>query len=414
MLSKKQSIAVGSITATLHHLPQDPLTGALAVPIYQTATFVQDAPGQHKGYDYARTANPTRAALESLIAHLEQADAGFAFSSGLAAIDAVVKLLKAGDEIIAVDDIYGGAYRQFVHIYQKLGIQLRFVDTTNAENIKLVLSPQTKMIWIESPTNPTLKISDIEAIVKIAKAYSPDILVVVDNTFASPALQQPLSLGADIVVHSGTKYLGGHSDLIAGLVLTKNKALSEQIKFIQNACGAILSPHDSWLLIRGIETLHLRVDRQCKSAYLLAHYLSTHQSVAQVYYPGLTTHHNHKIAAEQQSAFGAIISFTLKEDSCETAHAVVRNTQYFKLAESLGGVKSLICHPASMTHKSIPEAQRKSVGISDSLIRLSVGIEDVQDLILDLEQALSTNSNIEQAIASDAVENISSLLKQDL
>lgn len=232
MLSKKQSIAVGSITATLHHLPQDPLTGALAVPIYQTATFVQDAPGQHKGYDYARTANPTRAALESLIAHLEQADAGFAFSSGLAAIDAVVKLLKAGDEIIAVDDIYGGAYRQFVHIYQKLGIQLRFVDTTNAENIKLVISPQTKMIWIESPTNPTLKISDIEAIVKIAKAYSPDILVVVDNTFASPALQQPLSLGADIVVHSGTKYLGGHSDLIAGLVLTKNKALSEQIKFI--------------------------------------------------------------------------------------------------------------------------------------------------------------------------------------
>lgn len=386
-MSNTSNNIAGNNTALIHTIPVDPLTGSISVPIYQTSTFVQEAPGVNKGYDYARSGNPTRAALENLIAKLEGGTSGAAFASGLAAIDAVVKLLESGDEILAVDDIYGGAFRQFTHIYAKFGITVNYVDTTDVNNVLNGITPKTKLIWIETPTNPTLKISDIEAICRIAKATSENILVCVDNTFASPALQQPLTLGADIVIHSGTKYLGGHSDLIAGLVVTKTQDLGEKIKFIQNACGAILSPNDSWLLIRGIETLNLRVAQHCRNAQTVAEWLINHPSVENVYYPGLKTHRNHDIAARQQSAFGGIISFSLKENTEEAAIAFATNTQYFKLAESLGGVKSLLCHPATMTHKSIPAEKRRASGVADSLIRLSVGLEDVEDLIKDIENA---------------------------
>lgn len=377
-------------TQLIHSIPVDPLTGAISVPIYQTSTFVQEAPGVNKGYDYARTGNPTRAALEDIIAKLENGSVGIAFGSGLAAIDAVIKLLEAGDEILAVDDIYGGAFRLFTHIYQKFGITVNYVDTTNAENVFNAVTPKTKLIWIETPTNPTLKISDIEAIAKIAKANH--CLLCVDNTFASPALQQPLLLGADIVVHSATKYLGGHSDLIAGLVVTKEKETGDKIKFIQNASGAILSPFDSWLVIRGIETLPLRLKQHCSNAQAVAEFLETHPAVEKVYYPGLTNHVNHDIAARQAKGFGGIVSFTLKNDTEEAATAFVTSTQYFKLAESLGGVKSLLCHPAQMTHKSIPSEKRKAAGVADSLIRLSVGLEEVADLINDLDSAFKTTA----------------------
>jgi cystathionine beta-lyase len=340
----------------------------------------------NRGYDYARSGNPTRAVLENLIAELEAGATGSAFASGLAAIDAVVKLLKSGDEILAVDDIYGGAFRQFTHIWAKFGITVRYVDTTDASNVLDAISPATKLVWLETPTNPTLKISDIEAIAGIAHANGS--LLCVDNTFASPALQQPIKLGADIVLHSATKYLGGHSDLIAGLVVTKTKELGEQIRFIQNACGAILAPHDSWLVIRGIETLHLRLAQHNRSAAEVAQFLLSHEAVESVYYPGLVTHNNHDIAARQQSGFGGIVSFTLKHDTEDAAKAVVCNTQLFKLAESLGGIKSLCCHPATMTHKSIPAERRRSGGVADSLIRLSVGLEDARDLVADLSSAL--------------------------
>lgn len=386
-MSNTSNYIAGSNTSIIHGIPVDPLTGSVSVPIYQTSTFVQEAPGVNKGYDYARTGNPTRAALENLIAKLEGGAAGAAFASGLAAIDAVVKLLESGDEILAVDDIYGGAFRQFTHIYAKFGIKVNYVDTTDINNVIDGITPQTKLIWIETPTNPTLKISDIEAICRIAKATDDSILVCVDNTFASPALQQPIALGADIVIHSGTKYLGGHSDLISGLVVTKTQELGEKIKFIQNACGAILSPNDSWLLIRGIETLNLRVAQHCRNAQEVAEWLVSHPLVENVYYPGLKTHRNHDVATKQQSAFGGIVSFNLKENTEEAAIAFVCSTQYFKLAESLGGVKSLLCHPATMTHKSIPAEKRRAAGVADSLIRLSVGLEDVQDLIADIEQA---------------------------
>ncbi|MBL0272060.1 MAG: PLP-dependent transferase [Chitinophagaceae bacterium] len=379
-----------SINATqlIHSIPVDPLTGAIAVPIYQTSTYVQDSPGVNRGYDYARTGNPTRAALEDIIAKLENGTVGVAFGSGLAAIDAVLKLLESGDEILAVDDIYGGAFRLFTHIYQKFGIHANYVDTTDIENVFHAVTPKTKLIWIETPTNPTLKISDIAAIARIAKANQ--CLLCVDNTFASPALQQPLNLGADIVVHSATKYLGGHSDLIAGLVVTKEKELGEKIKFIQNASGAILSPFDSWLVIRGIETLTLRVKQHGHNAQAIAEFLVTHPAVDKLYYPGLTTHVNHTVAAKQATGFGGIVSFTLKDDTTEAATAFVTSTRYFKLAESLGGVKSLLCHPAQMTHKSIPVEKRQAAGVADSLIRLSVGLEDIADLVNDLDQAFKT------------------------
>jgi cysteine-S-conjugate beta-lyase len=373
-------------TQLIHSIPVDPLTGAISVPIYQTSTFVQDAPGVNKGYDYARSGNPTRATLESLVAQLEGGSTGIAFGSGLAAIDAVVKLLQTGDEIIAVDDIYGGAFRLFEQVYKKFGITVHYVDTTNVEAVFNALTPKTKLIWIETPTNPTLKVTDIRAIAKIAKAHK--CLLCVDNTFASPALQQPLSLGADLVIHSGTKYLGGHSDLIAGLVVTADPALGQQVKFLQNATGAILGPFDSWLLIRGIETLHLRIRQHCASARAIAAFLEFHPAVDKVYYPGLATHPGHEIAARQSKGFGGIVSFTLKEDTQEAAASFAVSTGLFKLAESLGGIKSLVSHPATMTHKTIPAERRKAAGVADSLIRLSTGLEDAGDLIEDLRQAL--------------------------
>jgi len=371
-------------TELIHSIPVDPLTGAISVPIYQTSTFVQEAPGVNKGYDYARSGNPTRATLESLIAKLEKGSVGLAFSSGLAAIDAVVKLLKTGDEILAVDDIYGGAFRLFTNVYEKFGIKVKYVDFTDPENVFNAITPDTRLIWIETPTNPTLKISDIEAIAKIAKANR--CLLCVDNTFASPVLQQPLVLGADIVIHSATKYLGGHSDLIAGLIVTKEKELGDQLKYLQNACGNILAPFDSWLVIRGIETLHLRVRQHCASAQEIAEFLETHPAVDKVFYPGLKTHPNHHIAKKQAKGFGGIVSFTLKEDTEAAAIQFVTNTKLFKLAESLGGIKSLISHPANMTHKSIPAEKRRAAGVSDSLIRLSIGLEEVEDLVNDLEK----------------------------
>jgi cysteine-S-conjugate beta-lyase len=378
---------MSNATQLIHSIPIDPLTGAIAVPIYQTSTFVQEAPGVNKGYDYARSGNPTRAALEEIIAKLENGSTGSAFGSGLAAIDAVLKLLKAGDEIVAVDDIYGGAFRLFTHIYEKFGITVHYTDTTNPLNVFHAITSKTKLIWIETPTNPTLKVSDIAAIARIAKASGS--LLCVDNTFASPALQKPLDLGADIVIHSATKYLGGHSDLIAGLVVTKEKELGDRIRFIQNASGAILSPFDSWLVIRGIETLNLRVKQHCRNAQAVAEFLETHPAVDKVYYPGLPSHPNHEVAAKQATGFGGIVSFTLKNDTEEAATAFVTSTNYFKLAESLGGVKSLLCHPAQMTHKSIPAEKRRAAGVADSLVRLSVGLEEVADLVKDLEQAFS-------------------------
>ncbi len=378
-----------SATKIIHSIPSDPLTGAISVPVYQTSTFIQEAPGVHKGFDYARSNNPTRKVLEDVIAELEGGHSGFAFGTGLAAIDAVLKLLSAGDEIVAVDDIYGGAYRLFTHVYEKLGISIKYVDTTEIDNVSQAVSSRTKLVWIESPTNPTLKVSDIAAISKIAKRV--DALLVVDNTFASPIAQQPLSLGADIIIHSGTKYIGGHSDLVAGLVVTKTEALSDKIKFVQNASGGILGPWDCFLTIRGIETLDLRFKKQCENAEKVAGFLVNHPEVGEVYFPGLPSHKNHEIASAQQNGwFGGIVSFTLKEDTVEAANRFVTGTHYFKLAESLGGVKSLLCHPPQMTHASIPREIRLRAGIKDSLIRLSCGIEDAQDLVEDLEKAFES------------------------
>ncbi len=373
-------------TKILHSIPVDPLTGAISTPIYQTSTFVQESPGVHKGYDYARSNNPTRKVLEDLIATLENGSNGYAFGSGLAAIDAVVKLLKSGDEIIAVDDIYGGAFRLFTHIYEKCGIKVTYVDATDAQNVANAISSQTKLIWIESPTNPTLKIADIAAISKIAKAVGA--LLCVDNTFASPAAQKPIDLGADLVIHSATKYLAGHSDIIAGLVVTNTAVLGEKIKFIQNASGAILGPWDSWLAIRGIETLNLRIKQHSENAQKIAEYLLQNDLVKNVYYPGLPQDKNHEIATQQMKYFGGIISFDLKVDDKSIASEIVSGTKYFKLAESLGGLKSLICLPCEMTHKSIPRELRYQSGVTDSLIRLSVGLEDADDLIEDLKGVL--------------------------
>ena len=395
---------MSNATELIHSIPVDPLTGSISVPIYQTSTFVQEAPGVNRGYDYARTNNPTRAVLENIMATLEGGTTGAAFASGLSAIDAVLKLLKSGDEIVAVDDIYGGAFRLFTHIYEKFGINVHYTDTTDPSNVFEVITPHTKLIWIETPTNPTLKVSDIKAIAKIAKAKG--CLLCVDNTFASPALQKPLGLGADIVVHSATKYLGGHSDSIAGIVVTKEKELGGKIKFIQNASGAILSPFDSWLIIRGIETLHVRIREHCRNAQIIAGYLEHHPLVDKVFYPGLPSHPNHTIAAQQASGFGGIVSFSLKTDTEAAATAFVTGTKYFKLAESLGGVKSLLCHPAAMTHKSIPPEKRRAAGVTDSLIRLSVGLEDIADLVEDLEQSfkkLITEISYKQSLTGELV-----------
>lgn len=377
---------MNKITQIIHSIPVDELTGSISVPIYQTATYVQEAPGVNKGYDYARTNNPTRAVLEKIIAQLEGGVAGFAFASGLAAIDSIIKTLKSGDEIVAVDDIYGGAYRLFTLIYKKFGIRIHYVDTTDASNISEYLNENTKLVWLESPTNPTLKISDIKAIAELA--HQVGALVVIDNTFATPLAQNPIDLGADIVMHSATKYLGGHSDLLAGLVVVNSEKLAEEIKFIQNSSGGVLGPQDCWLVIRGIETLAIRVERQCENAVKIADFLASHPDVDHVNYPGLASHKNHEIAKVQQNGlYGGMISFSLKNDTEEAALAFVTSTEYFKLAESLGGVKSLLCHPSQMTHKSVPREKRLASGINDSLIRLSVGIEAAEDLISDLDQA---------------------------
>lgn len=373
-------------TKLIHSVPVDPQTGAISVPIYQTSTFVQEAPGVNKGYDYSRSNNPTRAALEGLIAQLEGGAAGFAFSSGLAAIDAVIKLLNAGDEVLAVDDIYGGTYRILTGVYSRLGIQVKFVDTTDERNVARQISPKTKLVWLETPTNPTLKISDIQRIAEIAHANGA--LLVVDNTFCSPALQCPIELGADIVIHSATKYIAGHSDVIAGLVVTRTEALGQQIKYIQNSSGAVLGPFDSWLCIRGLETLSLRIEKQSQNAFRVARFLEGCEEVDKVYYPGLESHPNHHIAVRQQKLFGGVLSFTLKNDTQEAAEKFVTSTKLFRLAESLGGVKSLLCHPAQMTHASVPVEKRHATGIQDSLIRLSCGIENHSDLIQDVAHAL--------------------------
>jgi cystathionine beta-lyase/cystathionine gamma-synthase len=382
---------MNELTSILESIPVDPLTGSVAVPIYQTSTYVQEAPGVNKGFDYTRTNNPTRKILEEIAAKLEGGARGLAFASGLAAIDATVKLLKAGDEILAVDDIYGGAFRLFTTVYNRFGITVKFVDTTNYKNVEKEISAKTKMIWLESPTNPLLKISDIQEIAKIAKKNNT--LLVVDNTFASPISQKPLQLGADIVIHSATKYIGGHTDVLAGLIITANEALGEELKYIQNASGGVLSPFDSWLLIRSIETLKIRVEKHAESALKVAKYLEGKKEIKQVNFPGLESHANFQIAKKQQKLPGSIISISFHKDTEETAIKFVTSTRIFKLAESLGGAKSLISHPATMTHKSIPVEVRHKSGVCDSLVRLSVGLEDAEDLINDIEQALKNLNN---------------------
>ncbi len=365
----------------------DPVSGAVMTPIYQTSTYVQEAPGVHKGYEYARTKNPTRDALQDNLAALENGAKAICFSSGLSAMDAVIRLLNPGEEVVSVNDLYGGSYRQLVRVHARYGILSRFVDMSDASDIEQHISDKTKMLWIETPTNPMLNIVDIEAICKIAKEKG--VLVCVDNTFASPYLQNPLNLGADIVLHSCTKYLGGHSDVVMGAVIVKEEAMSEHFYFLQNAVGAVPGPQDCFLMLRGIKTLHLRVQRACENAARLAEFLKTHPKVNRVNYPGFESHPNHEVAKKQMRMFGAMVSFDLKGDDFEAAKKIMTATHYFLLAESLGGVESLMGHPASMTHGSIPREERLKVGLTDSLIRLSVGVEDVNDLMEDIENALS-------------------------
>ena len=364
----------------------DPSTGAIMTPIYQTSTYVQAAPGQHKGYEYARSQNPTRKALEDALAIIENGKFGLCFSSGVAATDAVIKLLSPGDEVIATNDMYGGTYRLFTKVFEKFGIKFHYVDMTNAENIRSYINENTKLIWTETPTNPLMNVSDIAALAAIAKQHNA--LLVVDNTFATPYLQNPLDLGADIVMHSATKYLGGHSDVIHGCLIMNDAELREQLYFIQKSCGAVPGPQDCFLMLRGIKTLHVRMQRHCENGARIAHFLRQHPKVARVYWCGFEDHPNYAVAKKQMRDFGGMMSFTLKDDSAEAATRLLSSTKVFSLAESLGGVESLINHPASMTHASIPREERIKNGLTDSLIRLSVGIEDADDLIDDLNQAI--------------------------
>jgi len=374
-------------TKTIHGGQKpDPAYGAVMPPIYQTSTYVQTTPGGHKGFAYSRSHNPTRQALENAFASLENGAFGLAFGSGMAAIDAVMKILKPGDEVICTNDLYGGTYRLFTKIFEGFGITFHFVDMQKASNIEGFINEQTKLIWVETPTNPMLNIIDIVAIAKIAKQHN--VLLAVDNTFATPYLQQPLDLGADIVMHSATKYLGGHSDLVMGALIVKNKALADQLYFIQNASGAICGPQDAFLALRGIKTLHVRMQRHCENGKAVAEFLNTHPKVEKVYWPGFESHPNHDIAKAQMSGFGGMVSFVAKGNNYDEAIKFVENLKVFTLAESLGGVESLCGHPASMTHASIPKEEREKIGVVDSLIRLSVGIEDETDLIKDLSQAL--------------------------
>ena len=366
----------------------DPTTGAIMTPIYQTSTYVQESPGKHKGYEYARTQNPTRDVLQNNLAALENGKHGICFSSGLGATDAILKLFKPGDEIIASSDLYGGTYRIMVRVFQSFGLTFKFISLDDPANLEAALTPATKMVWIETPTNPLLRIVDITAIAQITNANA--IQLVVDNTFASPYLQNPLDLGADIVMHSVTKYLGGHSDTVMGAIITNNDETAQQLKFIQNACGAVPGPQDCFLVLRGIKTLHVRMQRHCENAMKIARFLNEHPKVSQVYYPGLESHPGHDLAKHQMRDFGGMVSFTLHGDSLPEAVKVMESFEVFSLGESLGGVESLCTHPASMTHASIPKEEREKNGLKDTLIRLSVGIEDVEDLIDDLRQAIGS------------------------
>jgi cystathionine beta-lyase/cystathionine gamma-synthase len=364
----------------------DPSTGAIMTPIYQTSTYVQAAPGQNKGYEYARSQNPTRKALEDALAVIENGKHALCFSSGVAASDAVIKLLEPGDEVVAGNDLYGGTYRLFTKVFGKFGIKFHFVDMKDAESIKTYITDHTKLIWIETPTNPLMNIIDIESIASLAKQKT--IMTCVDNTFASPFLQNPLDLGADIVLHSATKYLGGHSDVIHGCLMMNDTGLREKLYFIQKSCGAVPGPQDCFLVLRGLKTLHVRMERHCENGEKIARFLRNHQKVGKVYWCGFTDHPGYSIAKKQMRGFGGMMSFELKNESVEEAKRVLSSTKLFSLAESLGGVESLINHPATMTHASIPRVERIKNGLSDSLIRLSVGIEDADDLMEDLKQAI--------------------------
>jgi cystathionine beta-lyase/cystathionine gamma-synthase len=364
----------------------DPSTGAIMTPIYQTSTYVQEAPTKHKGYEYARSQNPTRTALETSLAAIENGKFGLAFSSGVAATDAVIKLLQAGDEVIAANDMYGGTFRLFTRIFEKFNLKFHYINMHDPENIRAHINKNTKLIWTETPTNPLMNITDISAIASIAKENN--VLLAVDNTFASPYLQNPLDLGADIVMHSSTKYLGGHSDVIQGALCLNDAGLRERLYLIQKSCGAVPGPMDCFLVLRGIKTLHIRMQRHCENGEKVALWLRNHPKVSKVYWPGFVDHPNHQVAKKQMRGFGGMLSFELKDDSEKEAARVMSSTRLFSLAESLGGVESLINHPASMTHASIPKEERIKNGLSDSLIRLSVGIEDADDLIDDLKQAI--------------------------
>ncbi|MCC5943447.1 MAG: cystathionine gamma-synthase [Bernardetiaceae bacterium] len=364
----------------------DPTTGAIMTPIYQSTTFAQASPGKHKGYEYARTQNPTRKPLEAALAALENAKYGFAFASGMAATDTIIKMLRPGDEVICAQDMYGGTYRIFTRLFSEFGIKFHFVDTRDVANVKAVLTPNTKLVWLETPTNPLLEISDVQAICQALK--NEDLMVVVDNTFATPYLQNPLDLGAHLVTHSSTKYLGGHSDVVGGAIMCNDSKLAEKLHFLQNSCGAVPAPLDCFLLLRSIKTLHLRMEAHNKNAAIVAKFLETIPSVAKVIYPGLESHNGHELAKKQMRGFGGMVSFILKDDSEEAAFRCLEKVKVFTLAESLGGVESLACHPGTMTHASIPVERRLEIGIRPSLIRLSVGVEDVEDLTADLAQAL--------------------------
>lgn len=367
----------------------DPSTGAIMTPIYQTSTYVQASPGDHQGYEYSRTQNPTRDALQKSLAALENGKNGLVYASGLAAIDAIVKLLAPGDEVISTNDLYGGTYRIFTKIFEPLGIKFHFTGMESADQVEKLVNEKTKLIWTETPTNPMMNIIDIEALAQVAKKHN--ILLGVDNTFASPYLQTPLDFGADIVMHSITKYIGGHSDVVMGAIVVNDDSLAERLAFIQNASGGVSGPQDCFLVLRGIKTLHLRMQRHSENGKVIAEHLRNHPAIDKLYWPGFEDHPNHDIAKRQMNDFGGMISFTLKKDSREEAFRVLERFNYFSLAESLGGVESLAGHPASMTHASIPKEEREKVGLKESLIRLSVGIEDADDLIADLDQALANS-----------------------
>jgi cystathionine gamma-lyase len=384
----KDTSKLGFGTKAIHAGQEpDPSTGAIMTPIYQTSTFTQASPGNHKGYAYARGKNPTRSALEKNLAELEGAKYGLCFSSGMGAIDAIAKLLRPGDEVITGDDLYGGSYRMFTKVYANFGIIFHFIDMKDANNIKKYINANTKMVWLETPTNPTMQIIDIEACAKICKEHK--LICAVDNTFASPYLQTPLALGADIVMHSVTKYLGGHSDVIMGALCLSDENLYQQLAFIHNSCGATPGPMDSFLVLRGIKTLHLRMERHCFNGRKIAEFLKTHPKIDKLYWPGFPDSHNHDIAKKQMKDFGGMISFSLKGNKQEEAFKIASSMKVFSLAESLGGVESLVNHPATMTHASIPKEERDKAGVVESLLRLSVGIEDIEDLISDLKQALA-------------------------